>query len=289
MTARRALSIAVLAALAFVARGSGEQADTPMTDEDVVRLFVAGRPASEIIEEIDRREPGFDLSPEMLAELRHVKLPEEVIEAMIRRKKAADARTEALAAAAADTSRPVLTIVLNPGRNADGTKVSMAKRIDPQLAAEWELGNAPEDREFADVALFVACLTPDHVPDQWRLKSPLGRDFAMPRHEIVAFVSGVAGEAEGEADGRRVSLDVPGEIEVPLEPDVPHDLMLGLALQIGGRYRAVARDDWPGLSFGAEGARIAAKVRGRGLRRMKVEFERDRDEDDEAADASPER
>jgi hypothetical protein len=269
--------------LAVVAAG-----DEPMTEEDVVRMFVAGHAAEEIEREIERREPGFDLSPEMLDELRNVELPERLIRAMIRARDAQEpppepARTPAVPA----PPEPTLRIRLNPGREGSTPTVSVRARVDPQFAAEWELGNAPEDRAFADVALFLLCSTADHVPDQWRLRSPLGRDFeAAPRHKMLEFVGGASGEAYNEG-GRRIKLKLPDLLEIPLEPGVPHDLMLGLALQIAGRYRVAVADTWPAVVIGDDGLDLTARVKGRSLRTLKVRFRRD-DDDEEVDDESRE-
>lgn len=279
----RVLQTASLAIAATLLAFAGP-AGGPMTEEDVVRMYVAGRSADEIVREIERREPGYELSPEMLDELRNVKLPERVIEAMLRRQADAEQteapmeQPEVLDA----VSRSSLRLHLNPTHDWGPVTVGVRARIDPQVAAEWELGNAPEDRAFADIALFLVCHTADHVPDQWRLKSPLGRDFrSMMRHKLLEFVAGARGE-DVEGGGRRVKLELPPELEIALEPGVVHDLALGLALQVGGRYYAVASDTWPGVVIGEDGLDLSARVTGRSLRTLKVRFKRD--DDDELPD-----
>jgi hypothetical protein len=264
-------------------------ASGPMTEEDVVRMYVAGRSADEIVREVERREPGYDLSPEMIDELRNVELPEVVIEAMIRRQAAADqAKAATEQGEVPDPApRPSLRIHLNPAHDGSPVTVGVRARIDPQVAAEWELGNAPEDRAFADVALFLLCHTADHVPDQWRLKSPLGRDFrSVMRHKLLEFISGARGE-DAAGDGRRVKLEVPAELEIAFEPGVAHDLVLGLALQVSGRYYVVATDIWPGVVIGKDGLDMSARVTGRSLRTFKVRFVRE-DDDEREDDEFPE-
>ena len=183
--------------------------------------------------------------------------------------------------------RPGLRIHLNPARDRSPVTVGVRARIDPQIAAEWELGNLPEDRVFADVALFLICQTPDHVPDQWRLKSPLGRDFrSVMRHKLLEFLAGARGE-DGEGRGRRVKLEVPADIQLALEPGVAHDLGLGLALQVSGRYYVVASDTWPGVLIGEDGLDVSARVTGRSLRTLKVRFLHE-DADEFADDELPE-
>jgi hypothetical protein len=276
-TASAFLAAALLAVAGGLASG-------PMTEEDVVRLYVAGRSVDEIVREIERREPGFELSPEMIDELHNVELPEVLIETMRRRQAAAEraeARTEQPEVAPA-APVPSLRIHLNPAHDRGPVTVGVRARIDPQVAAEWELGNAPEDRTFADVALFLVCQTADHVPDHWRLKSPLGRDFrSVTRHKVLAFIAG-SGAEDADSGGRRVELKVPAELEVAVEPGVAHDLALGLALQVSGRYYVVASDAWPGAVVGEDGLDLSARVKGRSLRTLKVRFLREGD--DEVAD-----
>jgi hypothetical protein len=262
--------------------------DGPMTDEDVVRLFAAGRTPEAIVAEIERRDPEFDLSPEMLEELRNIRLPEPVIEAMRARQAARqrDDRERALAAEAA--SNPRLLVRLSDGD--DGPTVSVGRAIDPQFAAEWELGNAPEDREFADLALFIACLTGDHVPDHWRSNSPLGRDFfsPMPRHAMLVFLSAADGEDE-ERPGRRIALHLPATIEVPLRSGETHDLMIGLALEVDGHYRRLRSDVWHGVEVRGSPIVLPAVVKGRNLRTLHVRFAREGDDEtsDDADDDRP--
>jgi len=285
------LPMAWLVGLILLGFVTAQDATPPMTDEEVVRMFVAGLTTDEIIGEIERRRPDFDLSPEMLEELRRVRIPEAVLQTMIARQ--AEKRREEQAGLDIEevASHPRLLIRLNPDVDESKT-VSVKRGIDPQFAAEWELGNAPEDRVFDDLALFVACLTGDHVPDQWRSKSPLGRDFfsPMPRHELLVFLSTAPGEGDDGQDGRRVTLALPPTIEVPLEAGESHDLMIGLALQVSGQYRRLRSDLWRGVVVGEEELVLPAVVKGRKVRKIRALFDRDEEDgdDDEAPDdASP--
>ena len=245
-----------------------------MAEEEVVRRYVAGESVETIVADIERRDPQFDLSPEMLEELRHAGLHEALIDAM--RQRLAEQEREV---AEAQVAPPAPRLIVTLSRKNGGTsKVSIGKHVDPQLAAEWKLGNAPEDRVFADLALYLACRTPDHVPDYWRTKSPLGRDFfSMPRHRILAFVAGSSNAGE-QGGGSRVRLELPPAIEVELEPGVAHDLTLGLAVQVGGRYYSWKHDTSDNLILNDGGLELAATVKGSGLKHLKVEFQREDDE-----------
>ena len=125
---------------------------------------------------------------------------------------------------------------------------------------------------MTNLAILLACRTADHVPDHWRSKSPVGRDFlSMPRHRLLAFVAGAGpGEAdESDEEQQILELRVPETIEVDLEPGVAHDLTLGVAVEIEGRYYLAVADEWDGLIL--DGKRdLAAEVVG-GPRRQRIE------------------
>jgi hypothetical protein len=248
----------------------------PMTAEEVVRLHVSGESAEAIVAEIERRRPDFDLSPEMLVELRRTGLPASVMDAMIERQK--DLDPAELPERESPRTVP-LTIRFDP------TTISVRGRINPQMAAELELGTAPEDRYFAGLAIYLVCLTADHVPDQWRSHTPLSDDELMPiqRHRLLALLATPA-RAEGENTGGRARLRVPATIEVAIEPGVEHDLMLGLALHIGGQYYRWRHDRWDDVVVEEQGLELPAIVKGRGFggpNRLKLRFDRPRRHDDE--------
>jgi hypothetical protein len=227
-------------------------AAAPMSDEDVVRLYISGSAVDEIIEQINSSEVAFDLSEEMLHELRLAGLPAELIEAMIARQ----AETDGDDAPPGDDKPAAgasLRIRINPaGEGEQRDPLRVIDLIDEATSELLRLRTA--DPIFTDMAIFVACRTQDHVPDQWRSKSPLGRDFiSVQRHRMLYFILGAEQSARR---GRTVlELDLPPEIEIELEPDVAHDLTLGIALRTEGRFYLVASDDLDGLVL-QEGERV---------------------------------
>jgi hypothetical protein len=275
----RAPLLLAVAALCAAALPSGAP-DAPMTDEDVVRMVVAGATEEQVLREIERREPAFDVSAEMLEELRRVRVPEAVIAAMLRRQQEAEAGEHAAGGGtqpAPVPAQPVLRVRINPERPPDKPSIlRVRKEVDPQLAAEWELGNAPHERTFSGIALYLACVTADHVPHEWRSKSPLGRDFiSTVRHEMLAFE---AVAAAGDRAQDHLEMELPRSIEALLEPGETHDVVLGVALQIADRYYNWISDTSPGVLVGPEGVTLAATVKGRGMGSMKVAFLRPADE-----------
>jgi len=265
--------------------------DSPLTDEDVVRLFVSGSSTEELIALIGGSAVDFDLSADMLEELRLAGLPEQVIHAMVERQtaqRAAERASDDPAGEDAVTGSPRLRVLINSGKKAhkDGEPATlrMLDAIEPQTVEALELG--PQTRQFTGLALFLTCRTADHVPDHWRSRSPLGRDFrAARRHRMLLFVPDATlvpagkfreqmsklallpGERENLPDLGVLELEIPRSMEVELHPGVAHDLTLGIAVQAGGRYYVTVSDDLDSVVVEETGAEIEAEITpGRGLR-----------------------
>ena len=232
------------------------------TGQDVVRQHVAGVSPRALIAEIASRQVRFTLTPEMLDELRQAGLPDDVIAAM--RARQAESGREPGAIESAPFN---LRVVFGSGRGL----LRVGDEIDPQLAAELELHGPPEEREVADLAVFLACRTGAHVPDGWKAVSPLGRDdISMPRHQMLAFVPGAR-----RVGKHLLELDLARPLEARVDPDSPHDLILGVAAEIAGRYYRIASDTWEGAVLGPQGLELRATVRkGQGLGSLGVSFEK---------------
>ncbi len=252
---RTAIGIGLVVALLVV----GLPAAEPMTDEDVVRLVVQGSSVDRILRTIADREPAFDLSEEMLEELRIAGVPSQVLEAMI-------ARQTEMRPLAIDPE-----LVVEPGPTGAVARIHvtipekkpvihMSREISETTAARWQLPKTFKDPRAGNLAFFVACVRPKHVPDHWRSKSPLGRDFsATLRHRLLEFIS-----TEG-LDGReKLSLELPESIDVELEANEGHDLLVGLALQFEDRYYTLIADRWSDLEFAERprelGVRLGKKL-----------------------------
>lgn len=271
----------VEAALALVVAALALAAG-PLRNEDVVRMIVAGKPVSEIVGTIKGATTEFDLSDEMVQELRLAGVPDSVVGAM-RERQAEIERAEAASAppraASPAASGVPLEIDLRPagarGGDAEGPVVVVPERLDDATARALQLGPTPEDRTVTDVAVFLACRTADHVPDQWRSKSPLGRDFvSVARHQMLDFRSGATRVAkkeardrhargEGPSEGGSLRLEVPASLRADVEPGVAHDLTLGVAIQVGDRFLQIAQALKDNVLPGAEGVRLDAEIHGR--------------------------
>lgn len=238
----------------------------PMTNEDVVVLFVRGVSEEEIVRRIGERAPAFDLSDEMVRELRVAGLPDDVLRAM-------RARTSAFApepSAATDGDGPApevgpsLRVALEGA--VDGVfELSMPAAVPDGLARSMELPADPEARRIHAVALFALCLEATHVPDRWRDRSPLGRDFLFaPRHRLLGFEAGAPVRPEGVPEspdpGVRIAHRVPAALDVPLAGE-DHVVLVGLALSIGDRWRVYRTADLGPVTLPPEGRDVAVRVR----------------------------
>jgi hypothetical protein len=247
------ICISALLALSILAAGPA-----PMSDEDVVRLFVSGTGVDQILGRIAESETAFDLSDDMLYELRAAGLPAALIEAMIARQaeideaNASDEPPDTVDVPAAGSA---LRIRINPSADGEERKpLRLLDLIDDETHDQLRLRTA--EPAFTDMAIFVACRTQDHVPNQWRGKSPLGRDYiSVQRHRMLYFHSGAELAERRRSNARLLELDLPAEIAIDLEPDVAHDLTLGVALRTEERYYLIAFDELDGLVL-QEGGRV---------------------------------
>ena len=295
MTVRHALGIVTIL-LASFAGSVDARTDPPavLTEEDVVRMFVQGVGEDELIRKIETSPGEYDLSDEMVEELKIAGIPDTVLQAMIRRQ--AEMQPVAEQPLAVDASgAPRLVLRLNPEwKGPEGQVLPLLRTldsVDPELAQS--LGLRSNELPITDLAIALFCRTADHVPDHWRSRTPLGRDFTRaPRHRMLVFVSGAEsnpaskfrntlnklvmapGARDALADLNVLSLEVPDQLSVELEPGVSHDLTLGIALQIGDRhYLALAAErDGVVLDEGGE-TTLAAILRGGRKNPLKARIE----------------
>lgn len=236
--ARRLLiALAVLAVGAAVARTAAAEAETaaalpPLTNEDVVRMVAAGKPEREIVQTIGARAEAFELADDLIDELKLAGVPPSIISAM-------QQRHMKNAPPAAPVDRPVrshvkVVVTLNAGAASVHTLHAPAW-ADEDLKASLSLGKENDARAVKDLAVFLACRTPEHIPDLWRSKTPLGRDMvAVGRHEMLAFVAG------DTPPGKTPRLTLPAQLEAQVEESEPHDLVLGVAARIGDHWFQLA-------------------------------------------------
>lgn len=239
--------------------GDAQPIRAPLTAGDIVRMVVAGTDEGEILDAVRTASHAFDVSEEMLRELSGAGVPPAVIAAMKAR--------------VAAEARPGTTAPLPRGGVPLRVELAGAGSLELPAYAEEEtkvrlgLPNEPELRAARDIALFLACVTPEHVPDLWRNKTPLGRDMSgAPRHEILAFVAG------DTPAGKRAHLDVPDGLDAAVDTVEPHALVLGVAGRIGDRWYVLAASKPLKIEATAAGTALDGRVRASGPFAFEVEM-----------------
>jgi hypothetical protein len=298
--ARAAASVAVVLAVALCqgpATGKeSARSDAPalLRNEDVVRMLVAGRPATEVIAAILSADTAFDLADEMAQELRLAGVPADVLSAMAARQAELDRARAAAAPPPAAVPEPpaegtaLLVVTLRPGATRGASKdLLFPAKLDDDTARALQAGDSDAERAVTDLAVFLACRTPDHVPDAWRSRTPLGGDFvSVARHRMLAFHAGATrlpaakappGE-RGKAAPDLLALALPVELRADVEPGIVHDLVVGVAIRAGDRYLEIAEARKDGVIVGLAGLSLGADLAARGEEgpsRIHVRFEGD--------------
>jgi hypothetical protein len=185
-------ALAALAALLAVAAAEpgrrGDGGGEPLVNEDIVRQVMIGAPEASILALIAGRPVDFDLSPEVVVELRQAGVGERILEAM-RRRQAAMPRSEP-PPVAAPAPEAVGTLEIDFAPDAEADKPSEASIIAiRRLPAKLQRRGGLEVAETTDMALAVLCVTGDHVPDHWASRTPITQG---PRHQLLLFRPGSA-------------------------------------------------------------------------------------------------
>ena len=224
----RWLALALLAALAAPLPALSQAPPPPLTNEDVVRMVSSGRPEAEILRIIAASQVDFELDREMTLELRRVGVTEKILAAMRERQAEAGVRPpDAGPPPSAPAPQGTLGITFLPAE--DSGKKEAASFQTVRKIPRWAMQRMgmEEKAEVEDLALFVACTTPDHVPDHWQDRTMV-REFA--RHEMLLFHRG---SRPDKAKGFEVlTLDLPPSLSVEL-PAGTHRLAVGVAMKVG--------------------------------------------------------
>jgi hypothetical protein len=225
---RVSFTMAAVLIFALVLAFAAAPPDAPLTNEDIVRMVASGTPEDEIRRAILGHNEDFDLSSEMVDELKLAGLPQSIIDAMVSRH--AESLPSATPAPRAAPGRVPVIVSLNGGGGGLRT-LHVPAWADEDAKEAFQLPKETDQREVKDLAVFLACASPEHVPDLWRSKSPLGRDMnAATRHEMLAFVAG------DTPSGKPPRLVLPPRLEAEVDDSEPHDFVLGIAARIGDRW-----------------------------------------------------
>jgi hypothetical protein len=246
--------IALALSLLVLAGGdvpAGAEAPAALTNEDVVRMVTDGTPEREILAAIRNRPEAFDLTPDMIDELTAAGVPRSVLDAMRgkRAERASPPRPQ-------ERDKPgygTLVVTLN------ARTLRLPAWADEDVKATLKLPKENEQRQIKDVAVFLACFSPDHIPDLWRSKSPLGRDMVGVRaHQMLAFVAG------DTPAGKPPRLTVPARLEANVDLTEPHDLLLGVAALIGDRWIQVGMGELRQAKADPQGRPLSGSIEGGG-------------------------
>jgi hypothetical protein len=222
-----------------------------LTNEDVVRMVAAGKSEREIVATIGTSAESFDVSDDMVDELKRAGVSEMIVGAMRR-------RHEEHNPAAPPEDRPArghqhLVVTLNGGLSSHTLKLPAF--ADEDLKARLSLPKENDQRVVKDVAIFLACASPEHVPDLWRSKTPLGRDMvSVQRHQMLAFVPG------DTPPGEKPRMTVPKRLEADVAEAEVHDIVLGVAALIGDRWMQLSAAKLKNVSVAADSKPLAGRV-----------------------------
>lgn len=240
--------------LAAAAEGTAAPSASPLKNEDIVRMVASGTPEKEILRAIEDRPEAFDLSNDMVEELRLAGVSEAVLTAMRHRHAESAPATPPPAPLRAAKDRAPLVVTLAGDRT-----LKVPAWADEEAKARFHLPKENEQRQVKDVAVFLACTTAEHVPDLWRSKTPLGRDMgAVVRHEMLAFVPG------DTPDGKAPRVTVPATIQGDVDASDPHDIILGVAARIGDHWVQLAFATLKGVKLGPDAKTVTGRIARKG-------------------------
>ena len=237
-TARAFLVLLSLAALSGTAADTAPSGTPPLTNEDVVRLVMTGTAEKDVLSVITARAVDFDLSTDMIEELRQAGVNARIIEAMRRRQAA---MPKAAAPSPAATPAPGRTGTLRlefTDEGEDKTPSAHSAIALKSLPKGMRRRGGMEVGLMTDMALAVLCITSDHVPDHWDTRSPIE---GAPRHELLLFRPR---SATDKVKGHEVLyLDHQPSYEISV-PEGPHNIVVAAAgKQAGpGTWRLLESD-----------------------------------------------
>ena len=248
---RRRIALLALAPLFWLAPAAAGPAATqpasPLDNEAIVRMVMQRLPEAEILKAIDAApKVDFDLEPEVVVELRRVGVSDPILAAMRRRQAENPAPPAPLPAAAATGTLQIRIAPSEDQKKAGQGAVFQVIKKTPRWAAD-QLGML-QRAELEELAFFVVCTRPDHVPDHWQDRTEL-KEFA--RHEKLLFRPG---SRPGKMKGfETLILDIPDSLSVEV-PEGAHRLAVGVAAKAGPDWHVLGSDAREGVTIVAGAA-----------------------------------
>jgi hypothetical protein len=220
--------------LAFAGIASGQEAGSPLDNESIVRMLMSGASEREVIHAIqDAPKVAFDLDPEVVRELQAAGVSEKILEAM----RARLPKQEAAPPAPAPAPQGLMKIRFRSAKakSSDEPILFEVIKTTPHWAAE-QMGMLQRP-EVEDLAFFVLCTRPDHVPDHWQDRTEL-KDFS--RHEKLLFRTG---SHPAKSHGFEVmDLDLPVSLDVPVAEGT-HRIVVGVAAKTANGWHVLGSDE----------------------------------------------
>ena len=221
--------------VAFACGAFGQKADTVMDNETVIRMLMNGMPERDLIHAIETApKAAFDLEPDVVRELRAAGVSDKILEAMRRRNPPPEPKPPA---AAPTGPQGTLEIRFRAAatKNPDEPVVFQVIKKTPKWAAD-QMGMLQRP-EVEDLAFFVLCTRPDHVPDHWQDLTEL-KDFV--RHEKLLLRSG---SHPSKSKGFEVmELELPESLTVPVGEGA-HRILVGVAAKTADGWHVLGSDE----------------------------------------------
>ena len=218
------LACALLASLTLLEAAAEETLD----NEGVVRMVARGRPEAEIVKAIqDAPRVHFDLDPDIVHELAAAGVSPGIIQAMRDRQGPAPAIEKPAPPPAAQGKLVVRFKSQKPG---EGVVYEVIRKTPKWAASEMGM---TQRLEVEELAFFLLCTRPDHVPDHWQDRTEL-KDFT--RHEKLLFRTG---SRPDKSHGFEVlALDLPESLDLSIDAG-SHRLVAGVAAKTGPDWHVV--------------------------------------------------
>jgi hypothetical protein len=226
----RVVSMLVVALCAW-APVFGRDSAEALDNETVVQMLVKGVGEREILQAIeDAPKVSFDLEPEVVRELQAVGVTPKMLSAM-RRRQAEAGEVSQPTAAPVPRGRLLIRFANADEKKPQEPVVFQVIRKTPKWAAD-QMGMLQRP-EVEDLAFFLLCTRPDHVPDHWQDLTEL-KEFV--RHEKLLFRSG---SHPGKHHGFEVMvLNLPESLSLEIA-EGDHRLVAGVAAKAGADWHVV--------------------------------------------------
>jgi hypothetical protein len=230
------LTLGLLLWVAPAAAGPAAPKEAPPLDnEAIVGMVMQRLPEAEIVKAIDAApHVDFDLEEDVVVELRRVGVTDKILAAMRRRQAENPAPPPPPPAPLPTGTLEIRSAAAAEDKKASEPAVFQVIKKTPRWAAN-ELGML-QRAELEELAFFVVCTRPDHVPDHWQDRTEL-KQFA--RHEKLLFRPG---SRPGKMKGfETLVLELPEALPVQV-PEGDHRLAVGVAAKAGADWHVLGSD-----------------------------------------------